>query len=192
MTNKLLLTLFTLSIFHSIQAQTKTQSASVEKSVFSIQTGFLGLWVNHEAKLTNKIALRTEVGLDAGIFAGYNYPKTGFFMVPALTLEPRWYYNINKRVRKSRNISGNSGNFISLKTTYHPDVIVLANYDNIDFISDFLIVPTWGIRRQIGKHFNYETGIGIGYIHFFNPDKVSFDNDSDVAVNLHLRLGYHF
>mgnify|MGYP003668620850 CR=1 FL=1 len=79
MTNKLLLTLFTLSIFHSIQAQTKTQSASVEKSVFSIQTGFLGLWVNHEAKLTNKIALRTELGLDAGIFAGYNYPKTGFF-----------------------------------------------------------------------------------------------------------------
>lgn len=182
------LTLLIISISQIIHAQT----ASVEKSVFGSQIGFLGVWVLNEIKLTNKIALRTEIGLDADIFSGNNYPKTGYFLVPAITLEPRWYYNINKRVRKSRNIAGNSGNFISLKSTYHPDVIVISNYDNIDFINDFSIVPTWGIRRQLGQHFNYETGIGIGYIHFFNPNNVSFKNDADAVLNLHLRLGYRF
>ncbi len=42
-------------------------------------------------------------------------------MTPVITAEPRWYYNLNKRVSKSKNIEGNSGNFISLKTSYHPD-----------------------------------------------------------------------
>ena len=75
---------------------------------------------------------------------------------------------------------------------YCVHLIVASNYDNVNFISDFSIVPTWGIRRQIGKHFNYETGIGIGYIHFFNPTNISFDNEADLALNLHLRLGYCF
>jgi len=192
MKNNLLKVLLIFCICYSAQVQTQTPMASVEKSVFGIQTGFLGIWVHNETKLSNSIALRTEIGLEAGIFDGANYPKTGYFLVPAITLEPRWYYNLNKRVKKSRNISGNSGNFIALKTTYHPDVIVVSNYDNVNFISDFSIVPTWGIRRQIGKHFNYETGIGIGYIHFFNPNNVSFDNEADLAINLHLRLGYRF
>lgn len=25
-----------------------------------------------------------------------------------------------------------------------------------------LTVATWGIRRNIGKHFNYEAGVGVG------------------------------
>ncbi len=113
-------------------------------------------------------------------------------VVPVITLEPRWYYNLNKRARKSRNTSGNSDNFIALNTSYHPDLVVISNNNNIDFITDFSIVPTWGIRRQIGSHFNYETGIGIGYIHYFNPNNLSFDGEADVAVNLHLCLGYRF
>lgn len=167
------------------------QTASVEKSTFGIQTGFLGIWVHNEAKLSNQIALRTELGLDTGIFSGYSR-DTGFLLVPTITLEPRWYYNLNKRVKKSRRIDGNSGNFISIKSTYHSDLFVISNEDNINFITDISIVPTWGIRRNVGKHFTYETGIGIGYIHYFKDENVYLDNEADVAVNLHLRVGYRF
>lgn len=179
-------------LFLGVSETMYTQIASVEKSVFGLQTGFLGIWAHNEARLTNSIALRTELGLDAGIWGGSHYNGTGFVLVPAITLEPRWYYNLNKRVKKSRNIKGNSGNFISLKSTYHPDMIVISNRDNVNFISDFSIVPTWGIRRQIGQHFNYETGIGIGYIHYINPNNLSINGEADIAVNLHLRLGYRF
>ena len=169
-----------------------SQNTSVENSTFGIQTGFLGVWVNNESKLSNQIALRSEIGLDAGIYGGDIYEKSGFFMAPAITLEPRWYYNLEKRNNKSRRTDGNSGNFISIKTTYHPDATLFETDKSIDFVSDISIVPTWGIRRHIGNHFTYETGIGVGYVHFFrDPNKIIL-NEPDVAVNLHLRLGYRF
>ncbi len=171
---------------------TKAQNTSVEESTFGIQTGLLGIWIHNEAKLSNQIALRTEFGLDTGIYGSDANDIDGFLLAPAITLEPRWYYNLNKRESKSRRIDGNSGNFISVKITYHPDWFIISNEDNINLITDISIVPTWGIRRHVGNHFTYETGIGIGYVHFFKEDNVTLLYDSDVAVNLHLRIGYRF
>ena len=185
---KILLTLsfFTLTLIGI------SQNASVEQSTYGIQVGFLGIWGHQESKLSNQIALRTELGLDTGIFGSDVNDVDGLILVPAITLEPRWYYNLNKREKKSRRTDANSGNFISLKTTYHPDWFIISNQDNINFISDITIVPTWGIRRNIGAHFTYETGIGIGYVHYFKEDNVILINESDVAVNLHIRIGYRF
>jgi len=72
-------------------------------------------------KLSKQILLRSEIGFDTEIWGGSFYDRTGFVLAPVITLEPRWYYNLNKRVKKDRRIDGNSGNFISLKTSYHPD-----------------------------------------------------------------------
>ncbi len=185
---KALLTL----IFCGLSVIATSQNTSVEKSTFGIQTGFLGLWVHNEARLSNQFALRSELGLDTGVFGNDIYGAVGYILVPTITLEPRWYYNLNKRAAKSRRIDGNSGNFISIKTTYHPDWFVISNEDNINFIADITIVPTWGIRRHIGNHFTYEAGIGIGYVHYFKEDNVHLINEADVAVNLHLRIGYRF
>jgi len=170
----------------------KSQTASVEKSTYGIQTGFLGIWVHNESKLTNSIALRTEIGFDSGIWGGSFYDGTGFLMTPVITAEPRWYYNLNKRESKSRRIDGNSGNFVSLKTSYHPDWFVISNTDNVSIISDISIVPTWGIRRNVGKHFTYETGIGIGYRYIFAKQAGFLENESEATLNLHLRIGYSF
>ncbi len=166
------------------------QYASVEKSTFGIQTGLLGIWGHNESKLSNSIALRTELGFDAGFWLNDLYDVNGFIMAPVITAEPRWYYNLNKRKNKSRRIDGNSGNFLSLKTSYHPDWFVISNIDNVSVRSDISIIPTWGIRRHIGNHFTYETGLGIGYQHFFSNQTIS--GDSQLTINLHLRLGYRF
>lgn len=169
-----------------------SQNSNVEESTFGIQTGFLGVWMHNESKISNQIALRGEVGLDAGIWGGDFYSGTGFILAPIITLEPRWYYNLNKRVKKSRRTNGNSGNFISLKTSYHPDWFVISNYDNISIVSDISIVPTWGIRRNLGSHFTYETGIGIGYVYYFAKNAGYLKNKGEAALNLHLRFGYRF
>jgi hypothetical protein len=50
-------------------------------------------------------------------------------MTSVLTADPRWYYNLNKRVSKSKSIDRNSRNFHSLKTSYHPDWFVISNYE---------------------------------------------------------------
>lgn len=185
---KVLIFLFICGLTLKVTAQ----NASVEKSTFGIQTGFLGVWVHNESRLSNLIALRTEIGLDTGVTIRNGNNVTGFLLSPVLTLEPRWYYNLNKRASKSRRTYGNSGNFISIKTTYHPDWFVISNETNLSFITDISIVPTWGIRRNIGKYFNYEAGIGVGYLHYFKKENVIMINEPDVAVNLHLRAGYRF
>lgn len=177
-------------IFCGLTFFANSQDISVEKSTFGIQTGFLGIWVHNESKLSNQIVLRSELGLDTGIFNGNANDNIGFFMVPTITLEPRWYYNLNKRQEKFRRIDGNSGNFISIKTTYHSDLFVISSYDNVIFITDISIVPTWGIRRHIGAHFTYETGFGIGYAHYFEKENVRSFSEDEVVINLHLRIGY--
>lgn len=110
------------------------QVASVEKSIFNIQTGFLGVWLNNESKLSDKVALRSEIGFDSGIFSGF-YDKTGFLMTPVLTLEPRWYYNLHQRNAKSKNIKNNSSSFLGIKTSYNPDWFVISNYDGLSIVS---------------------------------------------------------
>ena len=170
-------------LFASLSIFCNAQNANVEKSVFGIQTGFLGIWIHNESRLSNTIALRSELGLDAGIMFTDFEGRSGFLLAPVLTLEPRFYYNLNKRNSKSKDITNNSGNFISVKTSYHPDWFVIS--DITDHItSDISFIPTWGIRRNIGIHFNYETGVGIGY-RFFS-------NGSEVVGNLHFRIGYVF
>ena len=170
----------------------KSQEPSVEKSTLGIQVGFLGAWIHHEAKLTSSLALRSEFGLDAGISGGSLRPRTDFVFTPVITLEPRWYYNFSKREEKSKNTAGNSGNFLSLKVSAHPDWFTIASDDNLYVVPDLTVVPTWGIRRSIGDHFTFEGGVGLGF-RFISEKNASRYNDDDVlAGNLHLRVGYRF
>ncbi|MBF8149376.1 hypothetical protein ITJ86_05675 [Winogradskyella sp. F6397] len=187
MKTSLLLFIFSLSILTAT-----AQDASVEQSTYGIQFGFLGFWGHNESKLSNSIALRSELGIDAGFYSNSFIGSSGFVLVPAITFEPRWYYNLNKRVSKSRRIDGNSGNFIAIKTTYHPDIVINSVANNLNFISDISIIPTWGIRRNVGKHFTYETGIGLGYIHYIKEENVYLSDSDGFAINLHLRIGYRF
>ncbi|WP_031427030.1 hypothetical protein [Flavimarina sp. Hel_I_48] len=179
-------------IFFGISFLDHAQNVSVEQSIYGIQTGILGIWVHNESRLADQIALRSEVGFDAGLWGGSFYDKTGYAATPVLTLSPRWYYNLKRRAEKSKRTNGNSANFLALKTSFRPDWFVISNYDNVSYVSDFSIVPTWGIRRNIGAHFNYEAGLGVGYIYYFAKAAGYDENESAGVVNLHLRIGYRF
>ena len=193
---KLLTSLLLTSLFISSNAQENPQtenpqSASVEKSTFGIQTALLGVYAHNESRLSDQFTLRTEIGMNVGIFGGLFYPKTGFVVLPVITVEPRWYYNLDKRVRKSKSIAGNSGNFISIQTSYHPDWFYISNYDKLITFNTITVVPTWGIRRNIGEHFTYETAFGLGYGHQFRSSK-GYEDIEGLAANIHLRIGYKF
>ncbi len=180
----------------SLKSQTvdtnNQNNASVEKSIFGIQTGFAGIWVHNELKLANKLALRTELGLDAYEKDDF-YPDTGFLLATVLTVEPRWYYNLEKRKGSSKAIQGNSGNFFSLKSSLRLESLLLEfGDDTVEMVDNLSIVPTWGMRRNLGKHFNYELGAGIGYVHFFAKDAGFRKDKGEVAINLHVRIGYTF
>lgn len=163
-----------------------SKDISVEKSIFGIQVGVVGAWIHNEFKLTNQIALRSEIGISVeGLWTEDNGNGVGSgTSLPGLSLEPRWYYNLHKRVNKGKRIDGNSANYISLRGSYF-------NYDGSEAKRDRLNHPvlafTWGIRRNIGKHFNYETAIGPA---------MGFGNDNGRKVGLtpyvSFKIGYRF
>ena len=183
-------------------AQNQPQTASVEKSVFGVQTGFLGIWAHNETKLSNSIALRSEIGFDAvfsgvdgGELSGTNHGNTDvkYLFAPVLTLEPRWYYNLQKRFSKGKPMDKNNGNFIALKIVFHPDLFLISNAENVSVPNQISFIPKWGIRRVIEDHFTVEAGIGLGYHHIFDDDYFRFeDDDETIALDLHLRIGYTF
>ena len=161
---------------------------TVEKSIYSFQTGFLGIWANNELRLKNNVALRSEIGLDAGIFNGNYQSNSGYVFIPVVRLEPRWYYNLNSRNEKGKKIKNNCANFFTINFSYRPSLFVISNYE-INKVNQISIIPKWGIRRIIGEHLLFETGIGLGYSKFFNSENTS---NKTILPDLHFRLGYSF
>lgn len=182
---------FLTILFCALSQLAMSQSASVERSVFGIQAGW-GMWVHQEAKLSNRIALRSEIGVHARVRGGNIYEKPKFVMSPVLTLEPRWYYNLDNRLRIEKPIEGNSGNFVSLKTSWHPDWFGNSTINDVNELTNISFVPTWGIRRLIGKSFTFETGIGIGCKLVFGEYIGVRENELEGVLHLNVRIGYGF
>ena len=174
--------LFTFFVCNSQNSEVK-----VEKTITTVQFGVVGAWINNEIRLSDEIALRTELGLYTEIVKGI-----GFFMAPEITLEPRWYYNIKKRASKELDISNNSASFFTLKINFRSSVFEISNFDEKRSENSFAIIPKWGIRRSLGTNFNYELGLGIGYLSFINQKHFTLSDSDGIVVDLHLRISYNF
>ena len=183
---------YLVSIFYFFLAVLNAQDVSVEKSTFGIQTGLLGLWAHNETRLTDNIALRSEIGMDAAIFKANIYSDVAFLMGSVVTLEPRFYYNLEKRVAKKKVIAGNSGNYFSLRTSTHPNILNISSNNNVKIVADASIIPSWGIKRNVGQHFTYETAFGVGYTFYYGKYADLITDDGEVAINLNFKLGYRF
>lgn len=163
-----------------------SQNTGVKKSIYAIQTGVIGAWINNEYRLSNETSLKSEIGLIAGL-RGCSGCITEYALAPEFTLEPRWYYNIEKRSIKGKIIKNNSFNFTTLAIRYYPDWFVISNATNASVANQITIIPKWGIKRTIANsNFNYELGIGIGKKYFFDS------NQWDSSADLHIRIGYTF
>ncbi len=132
-----------------------------------MQIGALGIWLNNEYGLTDKITLSSEIGLNSSFFGGFSYDKTGIVLAPTITVEPKYYYNLQKRKDNGKNSTNNNGNYFSLKTSCSPDWFVISNYDNINIVPQISFIPSCGFKRNISKKLMYEIGTGFGYTHIF-------------------------
>jgi hypothetical protein len=162
-------------------------NSSVEKSINSIQIGTVGAWFQNETKLTNTVALRSEVGLYTEIVK-----DVGFYMAPEITLEPRWYYTIKKRASKNLDISNNSANYFTIKTNFRSSSFEISNFDDKRAENSIAFIPKWGIRRNIGTNFNYELGLGIGYLTYINQKYATLSDSDGLVIDAHIRIGYNF
>ena len=172
--NSILFILFSVA---SLNAQKDIKS--VEKSILSIQTGYFGTWINHELKLHNQLALRTEVGTEYRLKFAIKQSFDSLKNQVSIFLEPKYYFNLKKRESKNKNIKNNAGNYISLRTNFN----ILNNLENGE-IYFHTLTPTFGIRRNITSHFNLEFSCGYG-LSYLNNMLISEAMSS-------MRVGYVF
>jgi hypothetical protein len=172
---------------------------SVENCIKGIQIGESGLVFNYEFKLTNKFALRTEAGMTLAFFSGDDNWWTGekqkgsLAALPTFTIEPRFYYNLSRRIRKGKDISRNRANYFSLFANYSGGWGAIKFDNRIDRVPDFIaVVPTWGMRRTLGEQFNYELGAGIGYLHESKFDHFNHTHKSEEEAILFIRARFGF
>ena len=117
----ILLFIFYFIYFITFSQKTKSEKVSVEKSILSIQTGYFGTWINHELKLHNQFALRTEVGTEYRLkfaikqsFDSLKNQVSVFLEDPVTwsahcTLTPYWSNEILKKRMNAQQISERKG-----------------------------------------------------------------------------------
>ena len=137
--------------------------------------------------------MRGEAGFVNAFFSGGGFfgpRESGFISSIYFAAEPRWYYNLKKRKRKEKNYSYNSGNYIGLQLTYVPKWITISNLDAaaIDRDHNLILASTFGMRRNLGKYFDFELGLGIGYGIIFDGSENYFFHGFGIFP--HLRLGF--
>jgi len=164
--------------------------ARTELSVFGVQTGFLGFWAHHEWGITESIAIRTEVGWDASL--SLLIEDEPLFLAPVIAIEPRHYYNFRNRSKKGNRTDGNSGNYFGLRVAHHFNSLAITTQRNLEIIPDLNVYGKWGFRRSIGRHFNYEFGVGYGITHYFAKSVGFGNNYSENWLFLDFKFGYRF
>ena len=187
--------LFILSIllcvtFFSSAQENNPQSASVEQSLWSAQATLFGLWITNEARLSDEVALRSQVGLSGGYTQTYATDYSFLYMlIPEIELESRWYHSIDRRASKGRNTANNSADYVSLKSTYQPDWFTIGNDHKEDIFSSLALTANAGMRREIWTNFSFELATGVGAA--YDLENVN-QKDFFVFPDFHFNLGYSF
>ena len=179
--------LFGFLAFSTSAVGQSAEAGAVER-VYGVQLGYLGAWGYGELPVGRKVVARLHAGIDAGVRWGSLYETTDFALVPVLGVSPRWYYNWDKRTSKEKRTERNAANFLSLPITYHPGWFTITDEPGTAADKGLGLIPTWGIRRNLGKHLNFEVGVGIGYrVRWLDFGVQRF---GDVAAWVPLRIGF--
>jgi hypothetical protein len=160
----LLRILFFIALVHCTAAVSAQLSADTTvQRLYGAQVGFLGAWGYGEFPLGDQWVLRADAGLDGAVRGGSFFYRTTFVLAPSLRLEPRWYYNFKARAQRGRRTAGNAANYFSLPLIAYPGLFRIASEESVRVDRGLHLLPTWGMRRQLGQQLYYELGLGLGY-----------------------------
>ncbi len=131
-----------------------------------IELGFHGLSFAYELPISNKFVWENALGLGMGMKAEGNEATYNIDLVrpvPFVKSKLKFIYNINKRKEKGRDILNNAGNYVALQSKYS-----FGSSGANSLNSAILTEVHWGIQRNLGGKFLFNTHVGFGYLHDFD------------------------
>lgn len=182
---KIIVLLMMLPLFVS------AQNSDDDKTFGQVQVGLLGVWGSYETNIAKELALRSELGVNLGFLSGSIYSKNVLFVVPSLTIEPRWYYNLSEREAMGVNTRYNNANFVSLNASYYSGKFVIANDENLKKANVVDLGLNWGFR-YCWSSLGLEGSIGPTYYYAYSDDIDSYKNERGFLLQATLRIGLNF
>lgn len=115
----------------------------------------LPLGAGAEFRIKDSFNIYTELGLGINIAIKDNTVKANYPLI--LGVNPRLYYNIQKRKNQGKRVDKFSGNYVGISFNK-----ILSSWGSPDLELAASIAPVWGLQRNIGKSGYYNLGIGLG------------------------------
>ena len=160
-------------VFSAIAYLNAQSNRIVEDGLFKINALLPG--VSYEFGVDE----RTTINLDATIgFAlnGGSDRETSFGLYPGFGAELRNYVNFDRRIRKCKNITGNTGNYISFLNQFQLGESVIGG---LEYSSSYFynVAAVYGLQRIYSKGFYFNLGFGPAV--FFDE----FDKTAGVLID---------
>lgn len=165
------------------------EGQNTPKARHEVDLHLLGFGYNYEFPIVNKLTLQANVNYEFSLYINSDYVNT--IATLSFGLEPRFYYNLEKRIKNNKNTKYNAANFVSVQFIYLPDLLTSTDSKfPVTVERQISVAPMWNIRRNIAQsNFNYEVGLGMFYRTIYYKE---FDNESSFTPNLSLKIGYNF
>lgn len=155
-------------------------------------SSFIGISGGFEFKLSPEVSLNTNIiyrFVDRRSFGLTRIDTTGgtftFILgsprwyVQSLNfdVEPRWYFNMKRRIEDQLSENNLTGNYLSMKVGINNrfNRFETSNTIKNEFSSDFSIGPRLGLQRRVFRRFYVDAAVGFDYL-FGNGPAFKEDN----------------
>ncbi|TVZ51871.1 hypothetical protein [Dokdonia sp. Hel_I_53] len=149
---------------------------------FGINIGLINAGINYEKVLAKDFSVNTILEYNGGFYARFG-GDTEYIFASTIALEPRYYYNRDRRLRKGKNISNNVGNYLAGDFSFGPVIGTISSDDNVGVVDSYVLGVKYGLRRKIVGDLNFELAFGVGKL-------FSKGYDSETIPILDLKLQY--
>lgn len=152
---------------HDIQYKTKrTSKYSPELAEQLHKVSIFPLGYAYEKKIGQEFTI--EMGADFSFDTYYkdasDFQDYALAVNPTIHLEPRYYYNLERRYRRGRNVSNNAASYIGIYSELILNPLIEENNNYFPVYDRFRIGPAWGMQRNIGKRGYWNLNLASGLV----------------------------
>ncbi|MDC6404952.1 MULTISPECIES: hypothetical protein [Maribacter] len=152
MKNSLFVCLF---FFFSLSAQS---NKNVENGLVKVNVFIPG--ASYELGVSQSSTLNFDVALiPGGRYNSFSGSQLG--ILPGAQVEYRYYHNMGRRISRSKNISGNSGNYVAAVNQFYLGNSIIGNL-RMDSSFYNIVALSYGIQRTKLKGFYWGISFGPG------------------------------
>lgn len=180
---RFIFTFFVISVFLSSNAQ-ESDTQLLKRSQFRANLYAIGVSFNYEHRIAKQTTINTEAELNHGFVLpqhSINGKDWAHIVFPGISAELRQYYNLRRRQEKNKQLTDNSGSFLSVTSGLRLPPTVARN---IVRQNSFFVIPAWGMQMSVANRTNLEGRVGYAFLYGMKTQVWH------AAPNIRLSIGY--